>query len=234
MQPRRAHGFTLIELLVALSVMAVLSVLSWRGIDSMMRTQEQTRQRTDALAVVQTALAQWRTDLDAQVPAAQVQPTLPGPLDWNGLALRIVRRSAAAGPAGLQVVAWSQRDVQGGRHWLRWQSPLLHTREELQSAWQQGALWAQNPGDAERRNEIVITPLTEWQIFYFRDAAWSHPLSSDAAAAGTVPGQDGAAGPGGSVSPDGVRLVLTLPPGQALGGTLTMDWIRPTLGGGKS
>jgi general secretion pathway protein J len=28
--------------------------------------------------------------------------------------------------------------------------------------------------------------------------------------------------------------VLTLPPGQALSGVLTRDWIRPTVGGGKS
>lgn len=234
MKPRCHHGFTLVELLVALSVMAVLSVLSWRGIDSMMRTQDQTRQHTDALLVVQTALAQWRTDLDAQVSPAQVQATLPGPLDWNGLVLRIARRSAAAGEAGIQVVAWSQRDVQGTSHWLRWQSPVLRTRGELQAAWQQAALWAQNPGEAERKNEIVITPLAGWQIFYFRDAAWSHPLSSDAAAAGALPGQADPTRTGSSVGPDGVRLVLTLPPGRALAGTLTMDWIRPTLGGGKS
>jgi general secretion pathway protein J len=27
--------------------------------------------------------------------------------------------------------------------------------------------------------------------------------------------------------------VLMLPPGQAISGTLTRDWARPTLGGGK-
>ena len=34
--------------------------------------------------------------------------------------------------------------------------------------------------------------------------------------------------------PAGVRLVLTLPAGEALSGVITRDWIRPTLGGGKS
>ena len=34
--------------------------------------------------------------------------------------------------------------------------------------------------------------------------------------------------------PDGIRVVLTLPAGQPLTGVLTKDWIRPTLGGGKS
>jgi general secretion pathway protein J len=31
--------------------------------------------------------------------------------------------------------------------------------------------------------------------------------------------------------PDGVRLQLTLPPGQALSGVLTRDWARPGMGG---
>ncbi|MDB5945160.1 MAG: methylation, partial [Ramlibacter sp.] len=30
--------------------------------------------------------------------------------------------------------------------------------------------------------------------------------------------------------PDGVRLVLTLPAGQAVSGQITRDWVRPTLG----
>jgi general secretion pathway protein J len=34
--------------------------------------------------------------------------------------------------------------------------------------------------------------------------------------------------------PDGVRLVLTLPAGDAIGGTLTRDWVHIALGGGKS
>jgi general secretion pathway protein J len=34
--------------------------------------------------------------------------------------------------------------------------------------------------------------------------------------------------------PDGVRLVLSLTPGQAVSGALTRDWVRPTLGPGGS
>jgi general secretion pathway protein J len=33
--------------------------------------------------------------------------------------------------------------------------------------------------------------------------------------------------------PDGVRLLLTLPPGQAVSGVLTRDWARPGLGGAQ-
>jgi general secretion pathway protein J len=34
--------------------------------------------------------------------------------------------------------------------------------------------------------------------------------------------------------PDGVRLILSVAPGQALSGGFTKDWIRPVTGGGKS
>jgi general secretion pathway protein J len=35
------------------------------------------------------------------------------------------------------------------------------------------------------------------------------------------------------VIPDGIRLVLTLAPGQAITGNVTCDWLRPSVGGGK-
>jgi general secretion pathway protein J len=232
---KRGHsrGFTLVELLVALTIMAILSVLSWRGLDGMMRSQSQTRQYSDEVLVLQTGLAQWRTDLDTLAPASQIQGLLPGPLDWNGQAMRLVRRSTPPAAAGLQVVAWSRRDVDGTSQWLRWQSSIVRTRSELQTAWQQAGNWVQNPGPEDRKSEVAITPLLQWQIFFFRGGTWSNPLSSDGGAANAPPAA--AASPGSASSvPDAMRLVLTMPPGRALGGTLTTDWVRPTLGGNKS
>jgi general secretion pathway protein J len=131
------------------------------------------------------------------------------------------------------VAAWSRRDVEGRGTWLRWESAPATTREQLERAWQQADLWSQNPGEEERRREVAITPLAQWQIFYFRGGAWSHPLSSDATAAAPALPASAPALPL-AVLPDGVRLVLTLPPGPSITGVLTRDWVRPTLGGGKS
>ena len=39
---------------------------------------------------------------------------------------------------------------------------------------------------------------------------------------------------GAATLPDGVRLVLDMPAGHALTGRITHDWVRPTVGGGKS
>jgi general secretion pathway protein J len=219
----RFRGFTLIELLVAISLMALMAALSWRGLDGMTRAQTQMRQHSDEVLTLQAALGQWGADLDALA----TQPATPN-LDWDGRALRLLRRSASSPGEGLTVVAWSQRSLDGQGQWLRWQSPPLRSRGEVQAAWQKAAIWAQNPSDEDRLREVRLVPLAQWQIFYYRSDAWSNPLSS----AGTETGA-GLVATADSQVPDGVRLVLTLPPGQAIHGTLTRDWLRPGVEGGK-
>lgn len=216
---RRNRGFTLIELLVAIGAMALLALMSWRGIDGMARAQEQTHQRADQLLVLQAALGQWGADLDALVTVPYTTP-----LDWDGQVLRMTRRSSEQPDPGALVVAWTRRDVQGTPQWLRWQSPPLRTRGQWQEAWAQAAQWARTPGDAERRREVVLMPLEHWQIFYHRGGAWINPQSSQTSTGGDAT----------MTVPDGVRLELTLPPGSGLAGPLTRDWANPVLGGGKS
>lgn len=221
MNRRRLRGFTLIELLVAISLMALMAVLSWRGLDGMTRAQTRMQQHADDVLALQAGLAQWGADLDALAR----QPNTPS-LDWDGRALRLLRRGTATPGEGLRVVAWTRRLVDGSNQWLRWQSPPVTTRADLQQAWQKAAQWAQNPSDEDRKREVHIVPLDQWQIYYYRSDTWSNPLSSEGAATGNTAASD-------ATIPDGVRLVLTLAPGQAIGGTLTRDWLNPTVGGGK-
>ena len=228
--PAQARGFTLIELLVALAAMAVMAGLSWRGLDGMTRAQAQIQQRADAVLTLQAGLTQWSADLDALVQLPRT-PTL----DWDGRGMRIVRRSTVRPGDGLLVVAWSRRNVNGTDQWLRWQSPPQLSRGALQTAWERAAQWAQNPGDAEKRDEVRITPLAQWQIFYFRGNSWTNPLSSDNASAPAAPIRGAPQAVDTDLAlPDGVRLVLTLPAGEAINGVLTRDWVRPALVGAKS
>lgn len=232
-RPAQLRGFTLIELLVALAAMAVMAGLSWRGLDGMTRAQAHIQQRADAVLTLQAGLTQWSADLDALCETAQL-PRTPT-LDWDGRGLRMVRRSTVQPGEGLLVVAWSRRNVNGTDQWLRWQSPPQFSRGALQTAWERAAQWAQNPGDAEKMDEVRITPLTQWQIFYFRGNAWTNPLSSDNANTPATPIRSSVQPVDPDlVLPDGVRLVLTLPAGEAINGTITRDWVRPALAGAKS
>lgn len=228
----RLRGFTLIELLVAIGILALMAGMSWRGLDGMSRAQTQLQQRADTVLTLQAGLSQWAADLDAMIQL----PNTPA-LDWDGRALRVTRRSTAAPGDGLLVVAWTRREIDGAGQWLRWQSPPVQTRGDLQTTWARAAQWAQNASEEDKKLEVRVAALAQWKVFYFRADAWTNPLSSDSATAPppTTPATPttNAATPPAAVLPDGVRLVLTLPANDAFVGTLTRDWARSNLGGGK-
>jgi len=215
----RSRGFTLVELLVAIAVMAVLSLMSWRAIDGMGRTQAHTRERADAQTELQGALGQWAADLDAVLPQTNLNA-----IDFDGRVLRLVRRDTLDTPVhsqGLRVVAWTRHTTSG--QWARWQSPPLRERGELQAAWQQATQWAQAARDEAVPGEVRLMPVAGWELFYYRGDAWTNPLS----ATGTP--SAGTATDGSANLPDGVRLVLQLPPGAAVTGRLQRDWARPLI-----
>lgn len=224
---RRFAGFTLVELLVAIAVMALLAIVSWRGLDGMVRAQQLTRARADAVLTLQTVMDQWGVDLDALQAIEHTEP-----MAWDGQLLRLTRRSMRQPDEGAVVVAWALRSVEGQAQWLRWQSAPVRTRAEWTDAWARAAQWARTPSDAERRQETVLMPLTGWQLFFYRGGAWANALSTNTA--GSQPQTPGGLGSAAASIPEGVRLQITLPEGGALSGVITRDWASPLLGGGKS
>ncbi len=220
-QPRRRpSGFTLIELLIALSILAVIALLSWRGLDGMVRAQERTQVHTAALSRLSTALEQWQTDLDALENTGR-----KAVIDFDGQTLRLTRRDPDPQSPATRVVAWSHRAGEGPQpgQWLRWQSQALLTAAEVEQAWTQAALWASNPSPELQKQELALVQAANWQVFFYRADAWVNP-QSDAGAASRRP----------EPVPEGVRLVLDLHMPGSMAGPLTRDWVRPTLGGGKS
>jgi general secretion pathway protein J len=47
---RQQQGFTLIELLIAITLMAVMAGLGWRGLDGLMRSRDINQARIDQTA----------------------------------------------------------------------------------------------------------------------------------------------------------------------------------------
>ena len=207
---KASKGFTLIEVLVASAILALMALISWRGIDGMFKTQTALQSRSDATQNLQVGLAQWRTDLDNML-VLQGTPAL----DWDGRVLRITRQQSQDPQAGVQVVAWTL----GNGQWTRWQSEPLTQSEAWTRAWTQAQIWAESAGNLKvnTASEVLIHPVQTWQIYYHREGAWSNPLSSATQVKNNVQNL-----------PEGVRLVLELADTSPLQGKLTLDWVRPT------
>jgi general secretion pathway protein J len=213
----KQHGFTLVELLVGLALMAVLAVLSWRGLDTMARSRDSTQARINAVAAAQTGLSQWRADLNA----IQAMPGVlsASSLAWDGRVMRLLRRSGTpqsqGQDAGLQVTAWTVRDGQ----WRRWQSADLRQRAQIDQAWREAGQWGQNPSSQALQQEAALMPAGSWQLFYLRENAWANPLSSDGQQTQSL-----------LKTPDAIRMVLQLDSNNTTSldqGALTLDWSRP-------
>ena len=231
------RGFTLVEVLVAITVLAIMAVMSWRAIDGMTRAQGQARLYSDEVLALNAAIAQWKTDLDQQVTpldsANGIAAAEPTPMFWDGQSMRITRRTGSGTDPALHVVAWTRRVEQQGV-WMRWQSEPVRTVGAWRDAWSTAARWAQGGTTNGQTQATRLTGLDDWQLSYHRGGAWTNAMS-----AGTTQIQTGDENAGTQVATqvqglvDGVRLVLQLPPGPAFAGTVTVDWVRPTRGGGR-
>lgn len=59
----KTRGFTLLELLVAISVLSVVSVIAWRGLDSLVATRERLEPELDETRAMLVAFGQMERDL---------------------------------------------------------------------------------------------------------------------------------------------------------------------------
>lgn len=101
-RPRRAHaGFTLLELLVAISVLAVVSLIAWRGLDTLVATRARLAPEAEDVRALLTAFGQLERDVARTInpqlfaadgapivvatvggaPALSITRTAPEPLD---------------------------------------------------------------------------------------------------------------------------------------------------------
>lgn len=201
---RPARGFTLIEVLVALTVMAVLAGLAWRGVDAMLRAREATQDNISRTTRLNTVLAQWEQDLQAVFDTNVVPP-----LAFDGSTLRLVRRaelggSEAGSVRGVRLVAWSRREGV----WMRWASPAVTRASDLQDQWVRSQQLLGNEPEQLR----LLEGVQDWQVFYFRGGARTNAQSSGDVAA--PPAAAGSAAILREVMPDGVELQLQLAEGR--------------------
>lgn len=104
---KRHAGFTLLEVLIALGIVAVISVLSWRGLEEVLRSAQRVSDVDARMQTLQAVFGQLRKDLDA----LNLNGEPPGPFSdfiettGNGLLLQTTRRDTSE-PAYREQVQW--------------------------------------------------------------------------------------------------------------------------------
>ena len=155
-----------------------MALLSWRGSMAWCGHGNRPASAATSCWCCRPHFTQWGADLDALLPC-------PHHTNSTGTAKSCVttpaqqRHSRRGRPGG----GLGPPHVDGTSQWLRWQSPRAYA-QRLAAGLAAGGAMARNPGDAERRAEVALLPLADWQVFYFRGDAWSKPMSSS----GTPPG----------------------------------------------
>lgn len=74
----RGGGFTLLELLVAVTILAIVALMSWRGLSSLTATRERLEPQNDVVHAVLAGFGQMERDL-ARAPVNAQLFGLPGP-----------------------------------------------------------------------------------------------------------------------------------------------------------
>lgn len=107
--PVRQRGLTLIELLVAISVLAFVAVLGWRGLDSIVRARVALNDDLEQTRGMQLAFAQMQNDF-AQAATRTSMPDRP-PLVIGQDRVTLIRKVYADNqPSRLQVVSYQVKN----------------------------------------------------------------------------------------------------------------------------
>ena len=178
---KRACGFTLIELLVAISILAIVAVLGWRGLDSIVRARAALTEQMETTRGMQLAFAQMQSDCEhiAQRDVVDQRPYLLIGADRFTLVREVFTENQ---PSRLQVVAYR---IVNGTLMRRESQP---TRDLVQL----DALWQAVTSDADTNPAVAIqTGVTGMQVATWLNNSWRQGgVDPGANAAGSVRAQD--------------------------------------------
>ncbi|MET0333609.1 MAG: prepilin-type N-terminal cleavage/methylation domain-containing protein [Rhizobacter sp.] len=206
---RLHRGFTLVEVLVAMFIMAILAVMAWQGVDSIVNARNASQGRIEQLLRLNSVLAQFEQDLKAlQESAGAVPQPMPA---FDGISLRLTRRTET----GVQLVVWS---LHGGT-WLRWAGTPVTTTRALQDQWMLSQQFIGNEAGQLR----TITGISEWQAYCYRDNSWSNCQSSAGTTAASPAGGASAPTPPTTDPLKALRVVLNFGEGSGFNGSVIRD-----------
>ena len=176
---QRAHpprGFTLVELLVAISILAIVAVLGWRGLDGIVRARVALTQQMETTRGMQLAFAQMQSDCE-HIASRDVVEQRPYLLVGNDRFTLVREVFTENQPSHLQVVAYR---IVNGNLMRRESQP---TRDLIQL----DSLWQAVTSDSDANASVALqTGVTGMQVATWVNNAWRQGgVDPGANAAGT-------------------------------------------------
>jgi len=198
---KNARGFTLVELLVAITVLAIVAVMGWRGLDGIVRSRGQLTQQMEQTRGIQLTFAQLQSDLE-QIADKKLLRERQNILADNTrlIFIRTVLTEAAA--SQLQVVSYTIRDGVLARRESAYTRDLL----QLDALWQSALNDAGEPGAVALHGGVAAMAVRVWEA-----NSWKLPENSSTSFASIQTGGECVETEPGSCQGQGVPAP---PPGQ--------------------
>ncbi|WP_419736277.1 prepilin-type N-terminal cleavage/methylation domain-containing protein [Pseudomonas sp. COR18] len=170
---KRQAGFTLIEVMIALMLMAVVSLIAWRGLDSVNRTDEHLRRSSAQTQQLLAALGQLERDVALRAGIELVEPLPPDQAP-----------SPSAGPVPLSV---RSAEGKGFRLDLIRASPQQDGRLQRVRWWLKGGTLYRSAAEARSRFPLpapqdgvaVLEQVTSMDLRVWQPGKGWRPLSGN-------------------------------------------------------
>ncbi len=158
-------GFTLIELLVAISILAIVAVLGWRGLDSIVRARFALTAEIESTRGMQLAFAQMQSDAEhlASPTLLQNRSSLMADADSMSLVRNVYLENE---PTRLAVVTYRVRDG------------MLERRESAatRDLVQIDMLWKAAASKLDTAQPVVLqSNVTSMVVLVFQGGGWVNP-----------------------------------------------------------